>query len=429
MSFAAKLRRSQPEIKITVLESGNYVSFGNCGIPYFVGGFFDNFEQMLLRSPEDFRRQGINMLMEHRDTAVDSQAKVVTALHRDRELEISYDKLLVASGSQAIMPPWPGVELGNVHSMKSPEDALLLKDKLKDESIRNVVVVGGGYIGLEAVEAFLKLGKKVALVDLAETLLQRSFDSELSAEMTAQLEEGGVQLCLGEKVLELRGSERVRELVSSKQRLAADLVLVGAGVRPNTSFLGDEFIKLDNGALLVDACGETSVPGAFAIGDCATVHHAVTGKAEYVPLATLANKFARVVAGNIVGKQQEYRSFVASTAVKVLELEAACAGLNEAAAQQAGIDYGCVLIKDKNQTDYYPDQQDLQLKLLYRKSDKVLIGGQILGKKGAVLRMNALALAIAQQMTGPELALADFCYAPPFSRTWDTLNIAGNAIK
>ena len=432
MSAAAKFRRLDKDAEIKVYEKTPIVSFGACGLPYFVGGFFDNENQMIARKPEKFKETGIDISVEHEVLSIDVANKkiMVKNLKTDETFEDSYDKLMVATGASAIIPPIKNFNIENVHTLKSLEDGRILKEKMKDKDIKKVAIIGAGFIGLEAVEAAKEYGKEVSVFQLEDRILKEVFDKEVTDLLEEELKNKGVNLFLNSKVVELKGDIKVTKVVTENEEIDADLVILATGVKPNTAFLKDTGIEmLKNGAIVVDKEGKTSIEDIYSAGDCATVTHLLKPEPAYIPLATVANKFGRVVGENLGGKGLEYEGSLGSACIKVLGMEAGRTGLTESEVTNLGINYKTVFITDKNQTDYYPGQENIAIKLIYNGDTKVILGAQVVGKKDAVQRTNALAVAIYAKLTTEQLGMMDFCYSPPFARTWDVLNRAGNVAK
>lgn len=432
MSAAAKLRRLDKNSEVKVYEKGSIVSFGACGLPYFIGGFFDNEKQMISRTPEKFRETGIDISVEHEVLSVDIINKKIKVkdLNTGNIFEDSYDKLMIATGASAIIPPIKNYNLENVYTLKSLEDGKFLKEKMKDDNIKKVTVIGAGFIGLEVVEAAKVSGKEVSIFQLEDRILKEIFDEEITNILEEELRKHNVNLFLNSKVTEFKGNGKVSKVVSDNGEIDTDLVIIATGVKPNTQFLKDTGIEmLKNGAIIVDKEGKTSIEDIYSAGDCATVTHILKPEPTYIPLATVANKFGRVVGENLVGKSLEYEGSLASACIKVLDMETGRTGITENEAKALGIDYKKVFVTDKNQTDYYPGQTEVSIKLIYNANTKVILGAQVIGKKDAVQRTNALAVCIYAKLTTEQLGMMDFCYAPPFARTWDVLNRAGNVAK
>lgn len=432
MSAAAKAKRMAKNSEIIVYEKGNVVSFGACGLPYYVGDFFDNPESMIARTAEEFRKSGVEVNINHEVLRVDVEKKMVIVknLETDETFESPYDKLMVATGADAIIPPIEGVKtLKNIFTLKSMDDGINLKKAMMKEGNKEVLVIGAGYIGVEVVEAAKKLGKNVRIIQLDERVLPLSFDREITDLMEEEMRSHGVEVHLKEMVKKIEGNERAERVVTDKGEYSADIVVIATGVRPATGFLDGTGIDMDRGAIIIDEEGKTSADSIYSAGDCAVVYHNVRKKNVYIPLATTANKIGRVVGENLAGAKNKFNGTLGSACVKVMDLEAGRTGITEEEAKLDGINYKTVVVKDKNQTNYYPGQEDILVKLIYDTETKVILGGQIIGKKGAVLRTDVIAMAIATKMKTSELGMMDFCYAPPFARTWDALNVAGNVAK
>lgn len=432
MSAAAKARRLSKEGSVTIYETGEVISFGACGLPYYVGGFFDDSAKMIVRTVTQAKESGIEVFTRHQVLHINSAEKLleVKDLQSGEIFHDNYDKLMIATGANPIIPPFENNRLENIYTLTKLEDGLGLKAAAGMKSVQNVTVIGGGFIGIEVVEAMKKLGKKVRLIHQGERIFNTVFDEKITALMQEELTRHGVELILDESVTGFEGVDSAETVVTDKGRYATDLVVIATGFRPNTEFLAEGPIeRLPNGAVIVNNSGETSVADIYAAGDCATVPHIVKEENVYIPLATGANKLGRVVGENMAGGEACYPGSLGSACVKVMEYEAALTGITERDAIAMGLAYKTVFIKDKNHTGYYPGQQDLYIKLLYDAGSGTVLGGEILGKDGAALRIDVIAMAIKTKMTVKELGMMDFCYAPPFSKTWDALNVAGNVAK
>ncbi|MDK2585679.1 CoA-disulfide reductase [Romboutsia sedimentorum] len=432
MSAAAKLKRMQPNYEVVVYEKTDVVSFGACGLPYFVGGFFDDPNSMIARSAEKFRETEIDLNTFHEIVNVDVTNKKVTVknIKTNVEFEDSYDKLMIASGASSIIPPIKNVQLENVSTLKSMEDGIKVKELFNREENKNIVIIGAGFIGLEAVEAAKKLGKNVTVFQSGNRILEQVFDKEITDVLEEEIRKHDVNLRLEELVSELIGQTKVEKVITNKGQVDADVVIIATGVRPNTSFLKDSGIEmLPNGAIIVDEFGKTSIEDIYAAGDCATIQNIVTGKDAYVPLATGANKLGRIVGENLAGANNSFQGSLGSSCLKVMNMEAGSTGITEIQAQKLGLDVKIKFISDFNQTNYYPGRNKIYVKLVYDAKTKVILGGQVAGYKDAVQRTNVIATAIFAKLTTSQLGMLDLCYAPPFARTWDVLNVAGNVCK
>ena len=432
MSAAAKFKRLSPNDDVVVYEKGDIVSFGACGLPYYVGGFFDDSNEMIARTPEAFREAGVEIHTKHEVTNVDFSNKKVTVknLNTNEVLEESYDKLMIASGARAIIPPIKNIDLENVVTLKSMDDGNKLRELMSKEENKKIAIIGAGFIGLEAVEAAKHRGKEVTVIQLQDRVLQEVFDKDITDLLEEELRENGVNLLLSETVTELIGDGKVSKVKTNKREIEADIVILATGVKPNTDFLNcDEIKMIRNGAIVVDKYGRTSVEDVYAAGDCATINSLITDREIYVPLATGANKLGRIVGENLAGQNNPFQGSMASSCIKVMDMEAARTGLSEKEVLNLGFNYKTKFITDMNQTSYYPGRERIYVKLIYDAHTRVILGGQVAGYKDAVQRCNVLAACIYAKMTTEQLGMLDLCYAPPFSRTWDVLNVAGNVSK
>lgn len=432
MSAAAKFKRLSPKDDVIVYEKGDIVSFGACGLPYYVGGFFEDSREMIARTPEEFRESGVEIHTNHEVIDVDFSSKKlkVKNLITDEILEESYDKLMIASGARAIIPPIKNIDLENVVTLKSMDDGNKLRELMANDEYKKVAIIGAGFIGLEAVEAAKHRDKEVTVIQLQDRVLQEVFDKDITDLLEEELRESGVELLLSETVVELIGDEKVSKVKTNKREIDADIVILATGVKPNTDFLkSDEIKMLRNGAIVVDSYGRTSVEDVYSAGDCATINNLITGKEAYVPLATGANKLGRIVGENLSGQNNSFQGSMASSCIKVMNMEAARTGLSEKEVKDLGFDYKTKFITDMNQTSYYPGRERIYVKLIYDAHTKVIYGGQVAGYKDAVQRCNVIAACIYAKMTTDQLGMLDLCYSPPFARTWDVLNVAGNVSK
>ncbi|MGL4394739.1 MAG: CoA-disulfide reductase [Brevinema sp.] len=430
MSAATRIRKNSPEANIIVLEKSDIVSFGACGLPYFVGDEFSDANEMIVRSIEAFQKSNIDVRLFHEIVSLDSKTQTVRARNTktNEEISLSYDKLLISTGAHPFVPPIAGVELKGVHTLTKIEDGTAVKDSLKD--VQNVVVIGGGFIGLEVAEAMIHQGKTVTLIEKGPGLSTRVFDPEMTKHLEVAILNSGVDLRRNEGLEAILGQDKVEAVKTDKGEYPADLVIIAIGFRPSTQWLKESGIEmLPNGAIVIDELCQTSLPHVYAGGDCATVKHAVHGQNSYIPLATTANKLGRLLGDTMSGKEAPFHGTLGSSALRFQEFEIARTGLSEHEAQSAGYDYATNVIKDYNHTSYVAGKTEVVLKYIYDKKTRVLLGAQICGGDGAALRIDALAVAIFTKMTVDTLGMMDFMYAPPFSRTWDIMNIAGNTAK
>ena len=432
MSAAAKLKRIKPDYEVVVYEKTDIVSFGACGLPYFVGGFFDDSDNMIARKPEKFIESGIDLNIFKEVISVDINNKKIKVIDvKTNEIfEDSYDKLMIATGARSIIPPIKNANIENVSTLKTMEDGIKVKEIINKDEVKNVIIVGAGFIGLEAVEAAKKLGKNVTIIQSSDRILNSVFDKEITDVLEEEIKSHNVNLCLEELALEFVGEDKVKKVITNKREIDADLVIIATGVKPNTEFLnGSNINMLQNGAIIVDEYGQTSIEDIYAAGDCATIKNIVTNEDMFVPLATGANKLGRIVGENLAGLNNSFQGSLGSSCIKIMDMEAAVTGITEEKAKSLGLNYKSKFISDFNQTNYYPGRNKIYVKLVYDADTKVILGGQVAGFKDSVQRANVLATAIFAKVTTNQLGMLDLCYAPPFARTWDVLNVAGNVSK
>ncbi len=341
-----------------------------------------------------------------------------------------YDSLLISTGAFPFIPKLPGIDLENVHTLTKLSDGKEIKSKLAN--VKNVVIVGAGFIGLETAEAMLHAGKKVTLIEKMPRVSERVFDKEITEKFEEYLQSTeNLSLKLDEELTEIIGDGCVKKVKTDKGEYDADMVIVSIGFIPNTTFCKDIGLDmLPNGAIAIDENCRTSVKDIFAGGDCATVKNVASGEKTYIPLATTANKLGRLLGDTLAGKSAPFQGTLGTSALRFNKFELARTGLTEEECKKLGIEYSVNFISDYNHTTYVPSTRgSVHIKLIYTKDTKVLLGAQTAGATGAVLRINALAVAIFKKMTVQELGMMDFVYSPPFARTWDVMNIAGNTSR
>lgn len=431
MSAAAKLKRIKPDYEVIVYEKTNIVSFGACGLPYYVGGFFQDSNMMIAREKSKFIESGIDLrtFKEVIDVNADSKTLTIKDSLTEEIFTDKYDKLMIATGASSIMPSL-NKSYENLTTLKDMNDGLKLRELMNKEENNNIVILGAGFIGIETIEAAKKLNKNIHLVGRSNRVLNKVFDKEITDLLEEELKKNNIHLHLGETVKEYVGNNKITKVITNKSEIDTDLVVIAIGVKPNTSFLKNTNIDmLPNGAIIVDEGGRTSIKDVYSAGDCATIKNLVTNEDMYVPLATGANKLGRIVGENLSGMNSSFPGSLASSCIKVLDMEAAVTGLTEGKAKSLNIDYKTKCITNYNQTHYYPGREKLLVKLVYHAKTKVILGGQIAGYKDAVQRANVIATAITAGMTTDQLGMLDLCYAPPFATTWDVLNVAGNVSK
>ena len=435
MSAASKARRLNPDLEIVVYERTGFVSYGSCGLPYYVSGLIDDHNTLVVRTPAQFAKRDIQVHLHHEVTEIDTENRrvLVDDLLNDggatRGRYESYDKLLVATGGRPIMlPDFSLDDLAGVFVMRAVEDGVATREFIQHERPKKAVIIGAGYIGLEMAESFHELGLETTVIGRPPQVLKR-FDSDMAQIVQDELESKGIRLSLGDEVKALEGDAqgRVRRVTSSKGAFEADLVLLAMGVQPNAAMAESAGVALgQTGAIATDSQMRTNLPHVFAAGDCAEAHHRITGHGDYIPLGTTANKQGRVAGTNLGGGQAEFEGIVGTAITKVLDVYAALSGLSEKEARALGYRVQSTTIKAGSRAHYYPGGRPMHVKLVVEEGSGRLLGGQIVGDEGASLRIDVLATALHQGMTIEELSRLDLAYVPPIAPVWDPLLVAAN---
>ncbi|MBE6578385.1 MAG: CoA-disulfide reductase [Ruminococcaceae bacterium] len=427
-SCAARLRRLDEQREIIILERGGFVSFANCGLPYYVGEEIKDGSLLTLQSPESFlKRFRIEVRIHSEVIAVEPETK--TVLVRDLEKGVdyreSYDQLVLSPGAKSVLPKLPGVDCKGVFTLRSIPDSVAIKEYIAKEKPASAVVVGGGYIGLEMAENLKRKGLRVSVVELADHLLP-PLDGDMAADVHRYAREKGLELYLGNRLQGMEETETGLRLTISRGALETELVILAVGVRPDTGFLEGSGIRLtDNGSIAVDRRMQTNLPHIYAVGDGAQVRHFVSGEFAFLPLAGPANKQGRIAADNLCGIPSEYRGTLGASVLKLFDMTVAAAGLNETAAKKAGFDYDKTYGYFASHAKYYPDATMMSVKVLWDRKSLRILGGQIVGFEGVDKRMDVLATAMRLGAKVTDLAELELCYAPPFGSAKDPLNMIG----
>ncbi len=431
MSAAAKIKRIDRNTEVSVYEKGSILSYGACGLPYYIAGINEDYSKMIARTKEEFEKSGmkINIRQEVVKVMPEDKQILVKDLENNRLFTDSYDKLIISTGVVPIIPPLKGKNLKGVYVLKTLEHGLILKKAIENPKVKNILIVGGGYIGIEVAETLSSVGKNVRIVELASRILQ-PFDNEITEMITNHMLEKGIQLNLNEKVEEILGEEEVKGVKTNAKNYEADLVILSIGVKPATEFLKDSPIALSkNGAVVIDREMRTNIQDIYSAGDCAEVYNKIKQENSFIPLGTNANKGGKLVGENIMGKHKKYVGTLGSAAIKVLDYELARTGLSESEAKALAFDYKTIFVKAYDHPSYYPNSTPIWIKLIYESRTNRILGAQSIGKKGVVLRIDMFAIAIHNNMTTMELGMTDLCYAPPFAGVWDAVHIVCNAAK
>lgn len=428
---AARIRRLDEQAEIVVFERSGYISYANCGLPYYIGGVITDQAELTLQTPESFwQRFRVDMRVRHEVIALHPERKAVSVrnLSTGETFEESYDKLLLSPGAKPTQPELPGV--GQVFTLRTVEDTLRIHEFVKTHHPRSVVLTGGGFISLEMAENLRELGMEVTMVQRPKQLMN-PFDPEMASFIHAKMRKKGVRLLLGHTV---EGFEEapggVRVLLKGAEPLEAELVVLVIGVTPDTQLAKEAGLELGvKGSIAVNDRMETSVPDIYAVGDAVQVQHFVTGEHTLISLAGPANKQGRIAADNICGGNSRYQGSQGSSVVKVFDMTAAATGINEQAARKAGIECDKVYLSPASHAGYYPGGRLLNMKVLFEKNTYRLLGAQIVGSEGVDKRIDVLATAIRAGLTALDLKDLDLAYAPPYSSAKDPVNMAGFMIE
>ena len=431
MSAASKLRREDKDVNITVYEKGNIVSYGACGLPYFISDKIKESKSLIVKNPKDFEKNNITVKTEHEVKNLDADNKnlLIEDLKSNNTFEKEYDQLVITTGASPVLPNIKGKELDGIYTLRDVNDGEKIKKEALDDNIKNVAIIGAGYIGLELCESFIEQGKNVKLINRSDKIM-KTYDDELRELLLEELENKGVKMHLSDEIKAFNGNKKVQSIKTDKDTYEADLVIVSIGVKPNSEFIKNTDIKtLKNGAIIVDKKMKTNIDDVYAAGDVATVYHKVLKENRHIPLATYANKQGKLLGEILAGKDTYFEGGIGTSIVKVMDITLAQTGINENDAKSYGIDYKTTFIKTGNHAGYYPGNTPVYIKYIYDKNSKILLGAQLAGKSGVANRINVLSLAIDKKMTTEEIAYSDFSYAPPFSGVWDALQVAASASK
>lgn len=430
---AARIRRLDESAQILVFERSGYVSYANCGLPYYIGGVITDPEELTLQTPESFwERFRVEMKVRHEVTAIHPEQKTVTVrnLETGAEFEESYDKLLLSPGARPTQPDLPGIGLDRLFTLRTVEDTFRIHDFVRQQKPRSVVLAGGGFIGLELAENFKEQGMEVTIVQRPRQLMS-PFDPEMAAFLHAKMRKKGIRLMLGSSVEGFQEkSGTIQVLLKGEEPVNADMAVLAIGVTPDTPLAREAGLELGiKGSILVNDRMETSVPDIYAVGDAVQVKHFVTGEDALISLAGPANKQGRIAADNICGGDSRFSGSLGSSVIKLFDMTAACTGINERTARKAGIDCDKVYLSPSSHAGYYPGARVMTMKVLFEKGTFRLLGAQIVGYEGVDKRIDVLAAAIHAGMSAADLKELDLAYAPPYSSAKDPVNMAGFMIE
>lgn len=426
---AARIRRLDENAEILVFERSGYISYANCGLPYYIGDVITDPQDLTLQTPESFfTRFRVTMKVRHEVTALHPDRKTVSVknLETGEEFEESYDKLILSPGAKPTQPRLPGVGLKKLFTLRTVEDTFRIKEYINTSHPKSAVLAGGGFIGLELAENLRELGMEVTIVQRPKQLMN-PFDPDMASFIHSEMRRHGIRLALGHTVEGFEEKDGgVDVLLKDEAPLHADMVVLAIGVTPDTALAKEAGLELGiKGSIVVNDRMETSVPDIYAAGDAVQVKHYVTGQDALISLAGPANKQGRIIADNICGGDSRYQGSQGSSVIKVFDMTAATTGINETNAQKAGLATDTVILSPMSHAGYYPGGRVMTMKVVFEKETYRLLGAQIVGYEGVDKRIDVLATAIHAGMMATQLKDLDLTYAPPYSSAKDPVNMAG----
>ena len=430
---AARIRRLDEQAEIVVFERSGYISYANCGLPYYIGGVIEDPDALTLQTPESFfSRFRVTMKVRHEVTAIHPERKTVSVknLETGELFEESYEKLLLSPGAKPTQPRLPGLGSEKIFTLRTVEDTFRIKEYIRAKQPKSAVLAGGGFISLELAENLRELGMDVTIVQRPKQLMN-PFDADMAAFIHGEMRKHGVRLALGHTVEGFEEKDSgVDVLLKDEAPLHADMVVLAIGVSPDTGLAKDAGLELGiKGSILVNDRMETSVPDIYAVGDAVQVKHFVTGQDALIALAGPANKQGRIAADNICGGDSRYTGSQGSSVVKVFDLTAAATGVNETNAGKAGLSVDSVVLSPMSHAGYYPGGKVMTMKVVFEKETYRLLGAQIVGYEGVDKRIDVLATAIRAGLKATQLKELELAYAPPYSSAKDPVNMAGFMIE
>ena len=438
---AARARRLCAEAEITIVEQGEYISYGGCGLPFYLSGLVGKIEGLMttlsgqVRDVEYFlHEKNVVVLTRTRAESIDRARKLVHVqdLRSGERSSLPYDKLILATGATPTRPPVPGANLGNVFNLRTPAEAIALRRLLEERKGSHFTIVGGGLIGLETADALVARGAEVTLLEMMDHLLPGVLDADVSRLLERHLEREGLDVRLGTPLARLEGDEdgNVCRAVAGGEEIETTAVIIGTGLKPNVRLAKDAGLELGRtGGILVDDFLRTSDPDIYAGGDCVEVSHLVSGQKVIFPLGTVANKHGRILGGNVVGGQERFRGALGTMAMQVLEFNVGRTGLSEAQALAAGFQVETALVPTMDTAHFYPMHAPITVKLVADATSRRVLGAQVVGPGEAIKRVDVAAVAISMGATVDQLAEADLGYAPPYASAIDAIAQAANLCR
>ncbi len=418
---------SYPGNEVTIYDRNSNISFLGCGMALWIGKQINGSDGLFYQKPENFVAKGAKVFMNSEVLSVDPASKTIKVRLEDGTVTTdNYDKLVLATGSTPNTIPVEGCDLENIQKVKLFQHAQEVIDKLESKEFENVVVLGGGYIGIELAEAFERLNKKVTLIDMADRILSGYFDKEFSDDMYHKMQEHNIKFALGEKLVKFEGEDgKVKRVVTDKGTHAADMVIVAVGFHPNTELMKDQLDTFVNGAYLVNRHQETSIEDIYAIGDCATLYDNAKEQVSYIALATNAVRSGLVAAHNICGTKVESLGVQGSSALMIYDYKLVCTGLSVDGAKRFNVDVDYVDFEDTQKPAFIEhNNPKVKIRIVYRKDDNVIVGCQLGSEYDCSALINMFSLAIQKKVTMAELALCDIFFMPHFNQPYNYVTMA-----
>jgi NADPH-dependent 2,4-dienoyl-CoA reductase/sulfur reductase-like enzyme len=434
MSAASRARRLRPDLEILVFEKSGFVSYGSCGLPYFVSDIIKAPENLVVYDAKFFKeKRNIDVFTHHEALKIfpAKRTLLVKNLENDKEFEVQYDKLVIATGARAVRPNVKGVDLKGIFTIRFLEDGIEIKSFIKENSPRKALIVGAGYIGMEMAESLVSVGMDVLIVEQMPNILG-TMDDEINEVVEQELQRNGVKLLKSTSVDEFIGENGYvkKAKLSNGEVVDAELVLIGAGIKPNSEIAKEAGIEIGRtGAIAVNQRMETNIPGIYSAGDCAEAFHLVLNRPVYIPLGTTANKQGKVAGENAAGGNAVFKGIVGTAVFKVFDLEVARTGLSEKQAKSEGFDYVSTVIEHGSRAHYYPGGSKIRVKLIADRKTGRLLGAEMVGRDGVAKRIDVFATALHARLTIDEIGQLDLSYAPPFAPVWDPVLIAANDLE
>ncbi|WP_394861704.1 FAD-dependent oxidoreductase [Paraclostridium bifermentans] len=428
---AAKLKRENRDFNVTLITKGENISYAGCGLPYYVGGVIEDKSDLIVNTPKSFSElTQVEVKTSVEALEIDRDKKIVKAfdIQNKEEIIFNYDKLVIATGADPIKPPIEGIDLEGVYYMRTPDDAIAVREVVETNNVKRAVVVGGGFIGLEVAENLHEMGVKTTLVEAMDHIMP-GFDDEVSSYVENELIENGIMVLTGERLTSIEGDEKVSKVRTDKRAMKADMIVMSVGIRANSNIAETCGLELEaNKTIKVNEYMQTNDENIYAVGDCVTVKNILSGKPAWSPMGSSANKEGRCLAKTLAGKKTEFNGVLGTGIVKLLNLNAARTGLTEKEALNLGYNVESVSVPIDDKAHYYPDSKMIIIKLISDKDNKKVLGAQVFGEGNVDKHIDVISTAITFNATINDLQNLDLAYAPPFSTAIHPVGHAANVL-